>query len=618
MNAGSTATKAATQVTSALSSGSPTGVAAALSGKVFSNIKYLNITYSQELREALENWDSNTISLGFSIDLPDSMKSNISNDTLPYMFAYYDVSSDFLENFWQNFIMLLILVFIYTFIRLLLFLALKYQRKYFSPAFFNTLRVMAQNFICTQLYGIYGDLILYSCLEWRGFSFTRGLSGLSFAISSLLLIIMIIGFVFHAYLLIKYQRIKKVSEQSKNDKILEKFEKENEGTKVLFRDFKDETIYQQSFLLFFTGKDLLISIILTTLFDHPLLQSTLLVGLNLAMIYYLLGQKPFRSIMDGGQQLFYEVMAFVVHSSVLIMAIFDEKESSTVFDTRIILGKAIIMINICFNYITLVFILVKLISEGYEAFQAFKVKRALKKKQLLSTKRPEGSFNTSSAVMNEFDITKIDNANRVLSKRQRVRELVERIKIQKTPKIAAKNIPVKATKVADNSIQNDSEASLSSARQGLNFTRENVNSNVTRGDSSSTFDFEGSPQKIPNNKAFFQSSVPLNKGLYSLNRIQQTNNIFANNDLFVKTPGFSFEKRGISPETDSKVSSDISKESKNSNGKQNDPFTLILNNIKAQKSNFVQKPKKDVKKVHPEKNDDDFIKVFEFEKEKFE
>ena len=67
----------------AVASGSPIGVSASLSGKIFSNIKYLNISYSQELLDAFQSWDSNFITLGFEPEMPNSIKQRMINHPLP-------------------------------------------------------------------------------------------------------------------------------------------------------------------------------------------------------------------------------------------------------------------------------------------------------------------------------------------------------------------------------------------------------------------------------------------------------------------------------------------------------------------------------------------------------
>jgi len=102
-----TAAKAATQAVNALTAGSPSGVSAAVGGKIFSNVKFLNISYSKELEEALGSWGSSFISLGLTPDMPGSVKDKIPEGSVPYVFEKREIPSSFLINFWENLGMLL-------------------------------------------------------------------------------------------------------------------------------------------------------------------------------------------------------------------------------------------------------------------------------------------------------------------------------------------------------------------------------------------------------------------------------------------------------------------------------------------------------------------------------
>ena len=175
-----TASKAVTQATTALSSGSPTGISASVAGKIFTNIKYLNISYSVELLDALESWGESFVSLGFLPDMPVGIKAIIATRPVPYMFEKYEVRSSFLLNFWNNFCFLIILTTVFIFIKIFELSLNKCSSKKSKLAVF---RAMIQNFILTQLYSVYGDIIFYSTLEYRSLDLSLGLTGLSFSLS---------------------------------------------------------------------------------------------------------------------------------------------------------------------------------------------------------------------------------------------------------------------------------------------------------------------------------------------------------------------------------------------------------------------------------------------------
>ena len=340
-----TASRAVTQATTALSSGSPTGISASVAGKIFTNIKYLNISYSIELLDALESWGESFVSLGFLPDLPVSIAAKVVERPVPYMFEKYEVGSSFLLNFWNNFCFLIILSLVFIFVKIL---EIVLERCFSKKSKLDVIRAMVQNFILTQLYSVYGDIIFYSTLEYRSLDFSLGLTGLSFSLSIVFIGIMFICFGLHLFLLKKYQRIKKQAKKSNNQNLLDQFVDGHKGNFVLFKDFKDNLIIQQAFLFFLTARDLASSLIITTMFLHPLVQTILLLVLNLSMVAYLIWYRPFDSLFDGTQQLFYEVITLSVNVSVLIMAIMDVIHSSG-YQLRRELGKFLIIVNMIFN-----------------------------------------------------------------------------------------------------------------------------------------------------------------------------------------------------------------------------------------------------------------------------
>jgi len=303
--------------------------------------------------------------------MPLTLENKITSHPVPYMFEKYDIVSSFLINFWENILFLLILTLLYLVARLFE-CALS---KFFTP---KVVRVMVQNFIFTQLYSFYGDILFYSTIEYRSLDMSEGLSGLSFFASCILLIIMFLCFLSHFRLLKKYQQIKLQAQNSGDMSSLDKFIESKNGLDVLFRDFKDKSLIYQSFLLLLTARDLAFSLILTTLFNHPLAQTIIILILNVAMFGYLLLRPPLTSKFDGAQQLYYEFITLSVNFSVLILAILDAIDSIGV-ELRTSIGRFVIAINMCFNFGALLFMLVSLGMLLKEIYQEYKAKSQAKK-----------------------------------------------------------------------------------------------------------------------------------------------------------------------------------------------------------------------------------------------
>ena len=373
---------AATQATNLISKGRAISLSAAISGKIFSQIKYLNISYSGELEVALLTWLTSFVSLGLTPNMPESMIEEIPNRHVPYVFEKYDIPSSFLENFWEN---LGVIIFFTA-----LWLLLKGAEHLISPkkkpriaSLTRRVRVMVQNFLITVLYGVYGDLIMFSIIEYRTLVFGWNLSLISFIISVILLLIMFVSFWHQTKLLITYQKFKKQDQSAPNNspKLLEEFTKKHEGSQVLFKDFKDYSLAPQLFIFFLTARDLLFSLTLTTMFEYPLPETIILAILDCLMIAYLILKRPFNSSFDFSQQMFFEMISLMVSVAVLTNAVLDAGKYKAV-GTRNNIGKLIIVANMIFNFVTGLFMLVTIIQIVKEFVQEIKERQAKKIKAL--------------------------------------------------------------------------------------------------------------------------------------------------------------------------------------------------------------------------------------------
>ena len=345
----------ATQVSNIISKGNAISLSVAISGKIFSQIKYLNISFSGELQIALLTWLPSLVSLGLTPDMPESMIEKIPERHVPCVFEKYDVPSSFLENFWEN-----LGVLIFTTISWLL---LKGIETYLSPqkksriaSLTRKARVMAQNFLITALYGVYGDLGTFSIIEYRSLVFGWNLSLLSFMVSVILLIIMFLSFFHQTTLLRTYQTLKGQNNTSSN--LLQQFTKNHEGSQVYWKDLKDYSLAPQLFFFFLSGRDLLFSLILATMFEYPVAQTLIIIILDCIMIAYLLIKRPFKSWTDFAQQIFFEFIGLIVGIAVFVNATILDAGEYEANGARDNIGKLVIACNLLFNSITALFMLI--------------------------------------------------------------------------------------------------------------------------------------------------------------------------------------------------------------------------------------------------------------------
>jgi len=375
------AAKATTQAVSAVSSGSSSGATAAISGKVFSNIKYINISYSSELQNALETWTPNYISFGFNDNMPDSIETRFVNSSVPYVFSKHQVNSCFLINFWEPLIMLVLLILLLVIV-LLADWAISYWKKDKRSLQYRVItrvKVMILNFLIVQLYGLYGDVVFFALIEFQNQRLTPGLNLLSVFAIVILGGAMLLGFFLHLNLLKRYQNLKNnFGGNAETKQHFDNWIKDHAGIQVIFGDFKDYSLIHQSFLLIMTIRDILFSLILSTLFNHPLVECILILLMNIAMLVYLLIRRPFREKIGQIQQVVLELITMVVNVSVLILAVFDARNSEA-FDQRKTIGKLLIVINMVFNFAIVGFMLLNLFIQGFEIYKDYKSRRQEKR-----------------------------------------------------------------------------------------------------------------------------------------------------------------------------------------------------------------------------------------------
>ena len=366
-----TAGSAAAQVVSALASGSPGGVMISVAGRIFSLIKYLNISRSNQLENALQNWKSNFIPIDFDFILPSKVEENVVYRPVPEIFAKRDTKSSFLINCWDTVMFLCLILIIYLFLQLALKVT-NQENKVFRVL--KSLIIGVQNFLLTQLYALYGDIVFYVVLEFRSFKFEEWSSDLSFSIAVVLIIVMFLSFAFHLSLLYNYQKAKLKAKNPAHKLALRKYQKEHQGVRLLFGDFKDNSLIQQAFLLILTSRDILFSLIVTTLFENTLLQIIFIIILNILIIIYLVIKRPFRALFDEVQQFTYEIIIFCTVILELFGAILDKTYHDD-SNLRTSLGSYLIALNLILNMIGLFYMSLKLIFMAYDAYKAYQDKQ---------------------------------------------------------------------------------------------------------------------------------------------------------------------------------------------------------------------------------------------------
>jgi len=329
---------------------------------------------SSDLEETFYTWK---ISTGF-ISMPESWAGYSEPQVLPEVFDRYNLGSLFLVNYWKSLVMILIGLSLYVIFRIINFCLLKKNKKNKVGLAFRSLDVAASNFTLTQVYGSLDDVIFFFILQTRSADFRIDFGKASFALS---VVLFLLGFSIlgvHITILRRYPRSSSGSKKEKSDSEAQRFKaflEKYENFKMFFQDFKDSDLFQQSFLLIYVGRSIISNIVITTLFEYPLLQTLLLTGLNVLILIYLMVCRPFKEVFNAAGQYFCEILLLVVNVSMLGMSIIDnmaERPEKAVER----FSKIVIIMNMVLVVGSLVFML---LSIGRTFYMIYKEKKAQKK-----------------------------------------------------------------------------------------------------------------------------------------------------------------------------------------------------------------------------------------------
>ena len=352
------ASNAATILASIFSFSDPGAASASMLTKMLQFTKFIKVSHSARLELMLKKSKIKTGFLVYAPKLPTTWRNRIVNRALPYEFIRYQVQSEFLVSFWDGLISLSI---VFGILLLVLFVCLIAKSNNFESIAMQKVRVFAQNFLLTQFYRCYGDIVLFSILDFLTTRFDAFTSIISFSIAIVFTVLGTVVLVLHFLFLLKYQETKRQSDQNQAEhNALSKFIQHHKGIHVLFFNFKDTSLISQSCFLLLALRSIAFSIIISLLQNHPLVQNILLVCLCCFMIAYLLILRPFKSVTNLVEQLLMEGILLVISVSLMGVAIIDSKgdEKDHIWTT---FNEIIIICNMLASSVVPVCLVVKIV-----------------------------------------------------------------------------------------------------------------------------------------------------------------------------------------------------------------------------------------------------------------
>jgi len=283
-------------------------------------------------------------------------------------FSYYDIPLRFLENYWQQLIVFATLIMMLM-ICLILLKFLKDPRK--IKIVKHIREALQWNVLLMFFCGSYGDLVLYSALEFQTVSFDSFGSTISFAICLLMVILAIFIAIKTLYIIWKIRKVggDQLAVRQKRA-VGEKWT----SHRTFFEMYKSESAAQQMFLLIYLMRVMLFNVVLGYIFKSPLAQAVLVMLINLMMVTYLLLKNPFKDKLCFVQHLTLESMLLVYNICLLILVTMDLVESQAE-GTRAFFGGIMVVMLITGPIASAILIVFKLIFRLKEVYYKSKAQK---------------------------------------------------------------------------------------------------------------------------------------------------------------------------------------------------------------------------------------------------
>lgn len=395
----STATTSATSASASIrgSVGAAGGGGASAFGLVTMNrflyyTRYLQINYPNNLREYYIQANSTAYpSLGISI--PQDGLEFPPYRPIPPAFEGWGLNSSFIANYWQTFSTILITLGI-GFVLWMLQKFFKLKKKKELAFFFERLMyIFRWNFALIQFCTGYDSIMLYASCEFRTYSLDDTISIISFACAILCVFLSFVFLVLTYYLAKKQYQVKHIrrvispmgdaaSMKDITDEDLNPvkiFMKNWEGFHILFGGYKDNTTFARGFIFFFMIRNILWILTLAILYDHPLVQISIMCFLSYFMLVMMLINRPFINLVSRFEIPCAEAIISFVNTNILVLAIMDYNGTDDP-DTRTTIGSIIIYGFIVFGinaFVCMGFYFLVGFYQGYRRYKQMKASGSL-------------------------------------------------------------------------------------------------------------------------------------------------------------------------------------------------------------------------------------------------
>ena len=335
-------------------------------------VKYINVDYLEYGDSMIEAWKAAYINMNFNIAVPESIMSKMPFEELNRAFMKFELPSSFLVNFWPLILIIFGALGGTILLALLEWIILKATADEKSLFYLGIqkLRVIAQNFFLMAFLSNCGEAIFYAILDFETVNGKESLPVFSLTTAIIFLCLVAGGAVLFLKFLIQQTNLREKFRGVKGKQQLREKLKSYQGIQILLFDFKMDSVGSQGFLLFFVMRDILYCILIALLPEYQIYQSVLILVLCITMLMYLISKRPFSSLINLVQQLFWEAFLLVYFAMSFIGAVLENINSQS-DSSRTFIGKSIIRLEVVFNISVMVTFAFQVLKFGYEIYRYF-------------------------------------------------------------------------------------------------------------------------------------------------------------------------------------------------------------------------------------------------------
>lgn len=340
-------------------------------------VRYLDIRYPRRLRYILEQPDPEFISIKYISSIPEEFENRIPGYSIPEKFEMYGFSSNFLVNFWPSLIMLMIIITLIIIVSVLEYSS-RSMKKIHSKCQ-KVKQALKWNYLISIFIGYFCDIALFTSLDLKTNEFETNTEWASFFLCIIANLAVVLILIKMALVARKIVKVKSINKDKTNTQERINIKNRLKDYEVIFESFKDNSFFQQGYMMIFSLRLYIFYVIVAYLPEYPILQTVFVNLLGIAIILYLAFQRPFKDKKYFVSSIFQEVILQIVNISAFVLALTDGEATEVEDSARVAFGDIIIICNVIFIIIGLISILILIITSLKDLYAWIK-NRNIKKK----------------------------------------------------------------------------------------------------------------------------------------------------------------------------------------------------------------------------------------------